>query len=129
MTEENLTEKPKPIYRANKRLVFIENERQLMHILIFPITYSNYNLYSLIMYRDMFHVIYFGVEQQIWKNFVNSANPTFLDPNNPHWGWTWLEHWMAIRQWEIKSMTDNNSMRGDTIAGSHLYIFLVFPTV
>ncbi|GJY46342.1 protein IQ-DOMAIN 1 [Tanacetum coccineum] len=56
---------------------------------------------------------YAHTHQQMWKNSAKSANPTFLDPNNPHWGWSWLERWMAARPWETQSMTDNNSPRGD----------------
>lgn len=41
--------------------------------------------------------------QQMWKNSSKSANPTFMDPNNPHWGWSWLERWMAARPWESRS--------------------------
>lgn len=29
-----------------------------------------------------------------------------MDPNNPHWGWSWLERWMAARPWESQSTTD-----------------------
>ncbi|GAB4854909.1 hypothetical protein Ancab_023496 [Ancistrocladus abbreviatus] len=43
--------------------------------------------------------------QQSRKN-SRSANPTFMDPNNPHWGWSWLERWMATRPWETRSMTE-----------------------
>jgi len=46
--------------------------------------------------------------QQSWKNSSKSVNQTFMDPNNPHWGWSWLERWMAARPWEIRSTTDNN---------------------
>lgn len=34
------------------------------------------------------------------KNSTKSANPMFMDPNNPQWGWSWLERWMAARPWE-----------------------------
>ncbi|CAH1438483.1 unnamed protein product [Lactuca virosa] len=44
--------------------------------------------------------------QQTWKNAKNSTNPMFLDPNNPHWGWSWLERWMAARPWENQSISD-----------------------
>ncbi|XP_047054492.1 protein IQ-DOMAIN 2-like [Lolium rigidum] len=32
-----------------------------------------------------------------WKSTSRSTNPMFVDPNNPHWGWSWLERWMAAR--------------------------------
>lgn len=41
--------------------------------------------------------------QQMKKN-SRSANPTFMDPSNPQWGWSWLERWMAARPWETRSM-------------------------
>ncbi|KAL4576419.1 hypothetical protein LXL04_012512 [Taraxacum kok-saghyz] len=44
--------------------------------------------------------------QQTLKNSTKSINPMFLDPNNPHWGWSWLERWMAARPWESQSITD-----------------------
>jgi len=28
-----------------------------------------------------------------------------MDPNNPHWGWNWLERWMATRPWEGQNTT------------------------
>jgi hypothetical protein len=34
---------------------------------------------------------------QQWKSTSRSTNPMFVDPNNPHWGWSWLERWMAAR--------------------------------
>lgn len=43
------------------------------------------------------------------KNSGKSGNPTFMDPNNPHWGWSWLERWMAARPWESRSLTDNQA--------------------
>nr|CAD1841946.1 unnamed protein product [Ananas comosus var. bracteatus] len=48
-----------------------------------------------------------------WKSSSRSANPMYMDPNNPQWGWSWLERWMAARSWEIQSKTDkeNNTDR------------------
>ncbi|KAF9598040.1 hypothetical protein IFM89_023817 [Coptis chinensis] len=43
--------------------------------------------------------------QQVGKN-PRSANPMFMDPNNPQWGWSWLERWMAARPWESRSTTE-----------------------
>ncbi|MED6186845.1 hypothetical protein PIB30_070612 [Stylosanthes scabra] len=31
-----------------------------------------------------------------------------MDPNNPHWGWNWLERWMAVRPWEGQIMLQQN---------------------
>lgn len=47
-------------------------------------------------------------EQQTWKKASSrSSNLLFMDPTNPHWGWSWLERWMAARPWETKSSTAN----------------------
>ncbi|KAK9741501.1 hypothetical protein RND81_03G110800 [Saponaria officinalis] len=51
---------------------------------------------------------YAFTHQQLRKNNRNS-NPTFMDPNNPQWGWSWLERWMAARPWESRSMPDKDS--------------------
>lgn len=51
--------------------------------------------------------------QQMWKNSSKSANPTFMDPNNPHWGWSWLERWMASRPWESRSTTIDKELNSD----------------
>lgn len=50
----------------------------------------------------------------MWRNASKSENQTFMDPTNPHWGWSWLERWMAARPWETRSTTDKdlNSDRG-----------------
>ncbi|CAN6463136.1 unnamed protein product [Victoria cruziana] len=44
--------------------------------------------------------------QQAWKNSSRSSNPLFVDPNNPHWGWSWLERWMAARPWENRHVIE-----------------------
>lgn len=41
-----------------------------------------------------------------WKNSSKSA--LFMDPKNPHWGWSWLERWMAARPSEGRSITDRD---------------------
>ncbi|PRQ58874.1 putative IQ motif, EF-hand binding protein [Rosa chinensis] len=46
--------------------------------------------------------------QRMWKNSSKSQHPTFMDPSNPHWGWSWLERWMAARPWESQSTSDYN---------------------
>ncbi|CAL5322376.1 hypothetical protein CsSME_00000629 [Camellia sinensis var. sinensis] len=44
--------------------------------------------------------------QQTWKTSSKSAKPTYMDPNNPQWGWSWLERWMAARPWETRDALD-----------------------
>ena len=29
----------------------------------------------------------------------------FVDPSNPHWGWSWLERWMASRPFDGRNGT------------------------
>lgn len=57
--------------------------------------------------------------QQMWKNASKSANPTFMDPNNPHWGWSWLERWMAARPWESRSAVDHSDRASVRSSASH----------
>ncbi|XP_024994112.1 protein IQ-DOMAIN 1-like [Cynara cardunculus var. scolymus] len=56
---------------------------------------------------------YAHTQQQMWKNSIKSPNPTFLDPNNSHWGWSWLERWMAARPWEAQSISEKEPSVGD----------------
>ncbi|XP_012568226.1 protein IQ-DOMAIN 3-like isoform X2 [Cicer arietinum] len=46
--------------------------------------------------------------QQTWKNTSKSTNLTFMNPNNPHWGWSWLERSMATRPWEDETIMNHN---------------------
>lgn len=58
---------------------------------------------------------YAYTHQQPRKNPSKSTNQTFMDPNNPHWGWSWLERWMAARPWEDKCAIDEE-LNGDEVA-------------
>ncbi|XWS66924.1 hypothetical protein CRYUN_Cryun05aG0242400 [Craigia yunnanensis] len=49
---------------------------------------------------------YSFTHQQTSKNASRSMNPLFMDPNNPSWGWSWLERWMAARPWEGRGTTE-----------------------
>lgn len=42
-----------------------------------------------------------------------------MDPNNPHWGWNWLERWMASRPWEGQSTMQQNDHASTKSASSH----------
>lgn len=48
----------------------------------------------------------YAFSHQQWKNSSRSVNPMFMDPNNPHWGWSWLERWMATRPWENRTASE-----------------------
>ncbi|KAL9227125.1 hypothetical protein vseg_002858 [Gypsophila vaccaria] len=50
---------------------------------------------------------YAFTHQQPRKN--KNSNPTFMDPNNPQWGWSWMERWMAARPWESRSVADKDT--------------------
>ncbi|KAK5771467.1 hypothetical protein PVK06_047671 [Gossypium arboreum] len=49
---------------------------------------------------------YSFTHQQTWKNASRSMNALFMDLNNPSWGWSWLERWMAARPWEGRGMAE-----------------------
>ncbi|XP_073029148.1 protein IQ-DOMAIN 2-like [Primulina eburnea] len=51
---------------------------------------------------------YSYTHQQTWKKSARSSNLLFMDPTNPHWGWSWLERWMADRSWETRSSMDKD---------------------
>lgn len=38
-----------------------------------------------------------------------------MDPTNPHWGWSWLERWMAARPWE-PGVTEKEVNGGDHLS-------------
>lgn len=42
-----------------------------------------------------------------WRN-SSRANPMFMDPNNPQWGWSWVERWMAARPWESRNAAEKD---------------------
>ncbi|KAL3536306.1 hypothetical protein ACH5RR_004767 [Cinchona calisaya] len=52
--------------------------------------------------------------QQTWKKSARSSNLLFMDPLNPHWGWSWLERWMAARPWE-QSISERE-LNGDHVS-------------
>ncbi|KAI4385725.1 hypothetical protein MLD38_003720 [Melastoma candidum] len=42
--------------------------------------------------------------QKTWKN-SKSTNQMFMDPNNPQWGWSWLERCTVSQPWETRPTT------------------------
>ncbi|KAL8150905.1 hypothetical protein V2J09_020713 [Rumex salicifolius] len=41
--------------------------------------------------------------QRTWRNSETTkpAQTMFMESINPHWGWSWLERWLAEKPWEI----------------------------
>lgn len=61
---------------------------------------------------------YAYTHQPTRRNPSKSTNQTFMDPNNPHWGWSWLERWMAARPWEDKCAMDKEPNSDEVAAES-----------
>ena len=49
--------------------------------------------------------------QQTWRNSTKHPHQTLMDADTPHWGWSWLDRWMASRPWEPKSDDDQASLK------------------
>ncbi|XP_010464624.1 PREDICTED: protein IQ-DOMAIN 1-like [Camelina sativa] len=67
---------------------------------------------------------YAFTHQQNLKSNSRTANPMFMDPSNPTWGWSWLERWMAGQPWESSEKEQNNkensSVKNSTKSHSHV---------
>ncbi|XP_051147024.1 protein IQ-DOMAIN 2-like isoform X2 [Andrographis paniculata] len=55
---------------------------------------------------------YSYTHQQTWKKSSKTTNLLFMDPTNPHWGWSWLERWMAAQPLNSQS-TSNKDPNND----------------
>ncbi|CAJ2629659.1 protein IQ-domain 1-like [Trifolium pratense] len=62
---------------------------------------------------------YASTHQQTWRNSSKPTDATIMDPNNPHWGWNWLDRWMASRPWEGQTNKDQQNHRSAKGAASH----------
>jgi hypothetical protein len=52
----------------------------------------------------------FNFEQ--WRNTsTRIVKPTFTDPTNPQWGWSWVERWMTARPWEFHVATSHTDKK------------------
>ncbi|TVU36716.1 hypothetical protein EJB05_18661 [Eragrostis curvula] len=49
------------------------------------------------------------LEKMKWRNSGRTVTPTFTDPGNPNWGWSWMERWMTARPWESKVTPDKDT--------------------
>ncbi len=60
----------------------------------------------------------YSLLQQLWRAPPKEPSQLYIDcePDKPHWGWSWLERWMAARPWENR-VFDNNSASKDVFDG------------
>ncbi|KAG0580981.1 hypothetical protein KC19_4G215300 [Ceratodon purpureus] len=56
----------------------------------------------------------YAFSHQLWKADPNQTSQLYIDcePDKPHWGWSWLERWMAARPWENR-VFDTTSVSKD----------------
>ncbi|OAE25316.1 hypothetical protein AXG93_4620s1300 [Marchantia polymorpha subsp. ruderalis] len=47
----------------------------------------------------------YAFSHQLWRGSPKDSSQLFIDcePDKPHWGWSWLERWMAARPWENRA--------------------------
>ncbi|CAL5209253.1 unnamed protein product [Lathyrus oleraceus] len=63
---------------------------------------------------------YSSTHQQTWRNAPKeSVEATIMDPNNPHWGWNWLDRWMDSRPWEGQNTKDEKNHKSAKGAANH----------
>jgi len=74
---------------------------------IFPLLFSSYE--CSLMIPPWNHPV-----QQTWKAAARSATTLFMDQNNPHWGWSSMERWLATRPWETVTMNEKDSSKNDS---------------
>lgn len=78
---------------------------------------------SIVDYFETCHCYCFLFASQ-WRSTSRSIVPTFIDPSNPQWGWSWLERWMDAKTWENQSTKETkdhasiNSIWGASIASA-----------
>ncbi|CAN8254685.1 unnamed protein product [Cochlearia groenlandica] len=59
---------------------------------------------------------YAYTHQNTLKSSSRLGSQTFMDPNNPHWGWSWLERWMAAsRPNENQTTTQDNADKNSSV--------------
>lgn len=59
----------------------------------------------------------YAFSHQLWRSGTKAGASTFLegDSDKAHWGWSWLERWMAARPWESRTV-EKDCRSADEIA-------------
>ncbi|XP_057471866.1 protein IQ-DOMAIN 2 [Actinidia eriantha] len=75
--------------------------------------------YEAAMRRERTLAYSFSHQQTLKKSTRPSAGLMFMDPNNPQWGWSWLERWMAAtlpRETEKELNNDQSSTKSASLS-------------
>ncbi|KAK6143439.1 hypothetical protein DH2020_023787 [Rehmannia glutinosa] len=51
---------------------------------------------------------YSYTHQQTWKKSAKPTTLLFMDPTNPHWGWSWLDRWMSAGPCETQTTAEKD---------------------
>ncbi|PKA56212.1 Protein IQ-domain 1 [Apostasia shenzhenica] len=108
--EAGLLSKQEATIRRERALAYAFSHQVLYFVMHFTTCLQHE---SLPLLNPYFHLFNICPSHHQWKNSSRSANSTFMDPTNPHWGWSWLEQWMAAKQWESKSNATDKELSGD----------------
>ncbi|KAK8534717.1 hypothetical protein V6N12_057361 [Hibiscus sabdariffa] len=104
MTEENQALQRQLLQKHAEELVNLQSKQQIDASLL--------SKHEAAMRRER-AMAYSFTHQQTWKNASRSMNPLFLDPNNPSWGWRWMERWMVAQPWEGRGGLRENEQMND----------------
>ncbi|WVZ68291.1 hypothetical protein U9M48_017250 [Paspalum notatum var. saurae] len=51
-----------------------------------------------------------------WRTSGRTITPTFTEPGNPNWGWSWMERWMTARPWESRFAASDKDPKEHALA-------------
>lgn len=59
----------------------------------------------------------YAFSHQLWRSAPKQSSSMFIDgePDKPHWGWSWLERWMAARPWESRIFENKSEVSVDDL--------------
>ncbi|KAK6121485.1 hypothetical protein DH2020_044776 [Rehmannia glutinosa] len=69
---------------------------------------------------------YSYTHQQTWKKSAKPTTLLFMDPTNPHWGWSWLDRWMSAGPCETQTTAEKDD--DESLASSPAIPSYMTPT-
>lgn len=66
----------------------------------------------------------YAFSHQLWKCAPKPSSSMFIDgePDKPHWGWSWLERWMAARPWDVGMFENASQVSAEDLKTKHVSI-------